>query len=147
MSNKLSIRRPSTILKRRRTARSEAKRSIRCRTVVVLGATKCGKTSFLRRLLFNQFTEDYTTTLEDSYKSHTNTTIINSTLTLRIPRKVRHECQACPGQSEIIVPIHSLLYTLCKGGHALSYEPNSQEGYQPAGNFFVYSTLFLCVLG
>ena len=68
MSNKLSIRRPSTVLKRRRTARSEAKRSIRCRTVVVLGATKCGKTSFLRRLLFNQFTEEYTPTLEDSYK-------------------------------------------------------------------------------
>lgn len=35
--------------------------------IVLIGATKCGKTSLIRRFLYNTFIEDYTPTIEECY--------------------------------------------------------------------------------
>lgn len=35
--------------------------------IVLIGATKCGKTSLINRFLYNSFTQEYTPTIEDCY--------------------------------------------------------------------------------
>ena len=57
--------------KRKSSAMSSAKLSHRSKCVVILGASKCGKTAFVRRLLFGKFSASYTPTTEEFYeKAH-----------------------------------------------------------------------------
>ena len=53
---------------RRTTARTKAKKSRNSHVILLIGASKCGKSSFLKRLLFDLFSHQYTPTTEDYYQ-------------------------------------------------------------------------------
>ena len=50
------------------TARAKAKKSRNLRFVLLIGDSKCGKTSFMNRVLFDTFSDNYEPTLEDCHE-------------------------------------------------------------------------------
>ncbi len=54
---------------RKKSILTIAKKSRRSKSIVLFGASQCGKSAFLRRLLYDKFNDTYTPTIED-YHEH-----------------------------------------------------------------------------